>query len=174
MSSANAMASRIYVGTYAKYNQGSIGGAWLDLSDYTDKDEFLEACQALHSDEADPEFMYQDWEGIPAGMVSESYLDEAVWEWLELDEDERATVAAYRDGIDQTQTDYSTILEAFQGTYDSELDWSYGYMESTGMLDGLPEFARNYFDYEAFARDAFMGDVSGVRHNGQLYVFSSH
>jgi hypothetical protein len=25
---------RIYVGTYAKYNAGSIAGAWLDLDDY--------------------------------------------------------------------------------------------------------------------------------------------
>ena len=27
---------RIYVGTYAKYNDGSIAGKWLDLNDYED------------------------------------------------------------------------------------------------------------------------------------------
>ena len=166
--------SRVYVGTYAKYNAGSIAGAWLDLADYTDKEAFLEACHALHSDEADPEFMYQDWEGIPAGLIGESWLDEAAWEWLELDEDERATVAAYHDGIDQTQKDYSTILDAFQGCHDSQLEWAYEYFDSTGLMDGWPEQAKNYFDYEAFARDAFMGDVSGCRYNGQLYVFNSY
>ena len=35
--------ARVYVGTYARYNNGSLFGKWLDLSDYSDKDEFLEA-----------------------------------------------------------------------------------------------------------------------------------
>lgn len=33
--------AQIYVGTYAKYNNGSIFGKWLDLSDYSDKNEFF-------------------------------------------------------------------------------------------------------------------------------------
>lgn len=37
--------ARVYVGTYNKYNNGSLFGKWLDLSDYSDKDEFLEACR---------------------------------------------------------------------------------------------------------------------------------
>lgn len=45
----------IYVGTYAKYNAGSLFGKWFDLSDFADKDEFLEACKELHKDEDDPE-----------------------------------------------------------------------------------------------------------------------
>ena len=49
--------ARVYVGTYAKYNNGSLFGKWLDLSDYSDKDEFLEACRELHEDEQDPEFI---------------------------------------------------------------------------------------------------------------------
>ena len=38
----------VYVGTYGKYNNGSLFGAWLDLSDYADKEEFYEACRELH------------------------------------------------------------------------------------------------------------------------------
>ena len=41
----------VYVGTYGKYNNGSLFGAWLDLSDYADKEEFYEACRELHKDE---------------------------------------------------------------------------------------------------------------------------
>ncbi|MNL78164.1 Antirestriction protein (ArdA) [compost metagenome] len=59
--------ARIYVGTYAKYNDGSIAGGWLDLSDYSNKDEFYQACTQLHADEEDPEFMFQDYENIPEG-----------------------------------------------------------------------------------------------------------
>jgi antirestriction protein len=166
-------AARIYVGTYAKYNSGSIKGAWLDLEDYADKDAFLAAARALHSDEADPELMFQGWEGIPEGMVSESHIDEGVWEWLALGEDQRTIVAAYRCGADTTDA-IGVILDSFQGAHDSERDWAYGYVDSTGMLEGVPEFARNYFDYTAFARDAFMGDVVGVRYEGHLYVFSNY
>ena len=37
--------AKVYVGTYGKYNNGSLFGAWLDLSDYADKEEFYEACR---------------------------------------------------------------------------------------------------------------------------------
>lgn len=57
--------ARLYVGTYAKYNADSLGGGWLDLSDYSDRDEFLGACRDLHKDESDPELMFQDFEGFP-------------------------------------------------------------------------------------------------------------
>ena len=43
--------ARVYVGTYNKYNSGSLFGKWLDLSDYSDKDEFMEACRELHKDD---------------------------------------------------------------------------------------------------------------------------
>ena len=46
---------RIYVGTYAKYNDGSIAGKWLDLNDYEDINAFYKACKKLHKDESDPE-----------------------------------------------------------------------------------------------------------------------
>lgn len=54
----NISEARIYVGTYAKYNEGSIFGKWLDLSDYSDSEEFYEACRELHKDEEDPELMF--------------------------------------------------------------------------------------------------------------------
>lgn len=53
---------KLYVGTYAKYNNGSIGGAWLDLDGFAGYDELVAACRQLHADESDPEFMVQDVE----------------------------------------------------------------------------------------------------------------
>ena len=49
----------------ASYNNGSLFGAWLDLSDYSDKEDFYEACRELHKDEEDAEYMFQDWENVP-------------------------------------------------------------------------------------------------------------
>ena len=52
----------IYVGTYQKYNEGSLYGKWIDLLDYSDLEEFYKDIRELHKDEDDPEFMFQDWE----------------------------------------------------------------------------------------------------------------
>ena len=73
--------ARVYVGTYNKYNNGSLFGKWLDLSDYSDKDEFMEACRELHKDEQDPEY---DVSGTsrtyPKPLISESWLSEKFFE----------------------------------------------------------------------------------------------
>ncbi|VDB02155.1 hypothetical protein BANRA_05489 [Klebsiella pneumoniae] len=69
----------VYVGTYHKYNCGSIAGAWLDLTDFDSSEEFYERCRELHANEADPEFMFQDWEGIPSGMASECHIN---WDFI--------------------------------------------------------------------------------------------
>ena len=67
MEATTLSAASVYVGTYAKYNNGSLFGAWLNLSDYSDKEEFYEACRELHKDEEDAEYMFQDWENVPEG-----------------------------------------------------------------------------------------------------------
>jgi antirestriction protein len=69
----------VYVGTYHKYNCGSIFGKWFDLTEFNGREDFYEACQALHADEWDAEFMFQDWEGIPSQFVSECSID---WDFI--------------------------------------------------------------------------------------------
>jgi antirestriction protein len=79
----------LYCGTYAKYNNGSIDGKWLTLTDYEDAEEFLQACRELHKDEADPEFMFQDFEHFPDELYSESMGREEIqniYDWVNLDE----------------------------------------------------------------------------------------
>lgn len=72
---------RIYVGTYGKYAAGSIAGGWLTLSDYANKAEFLAACRELHKDETDPEFMFQDANGVPSWLWGESFVSEDIWRY---------------------------------------------------------------------------------------------
>lgn len=88
----------VYVGTYHQYNGGSIFGKWFDLTDFDDEDEFYDACRALHAAEDDPEFMFQDWEGIPSQFASESSVK---WAFIEAfrqaqDEGRAAAFVAWR------------------------------------------------------------------------------
>ena len=66
----------VYVGTYKKYNSGSIAGGWLNLADYASYGDFLKACGKLHKDERDPEFMIQDSEDFPDGLDCMEWLSE--------------------------------------------------------------------------------------------------
>lgn len=75
---------KLYVGTYGKYASGSIDGAWLDLDKFKNGDEFLKACKKLHSDEREPEFMFQDVEvdagaDWQEGLYSESSIPWDYW-----------------------------------------------------------------------------------------------
>ena len=66
--------AQVYVGTYKKYNEGSINGGWLDLADYKTYDDFLKACRRLHKNERDPEFMIQDTQDFPDGLSCLEWL----------------------------------------------------------------------------------------------------
>jgi antirestriction protein len=166
--------ARVYVGTYAKYNAGSIQGAWLDLEDYADAGEFYAAARELHKDEEDPELMFQDFEGIPAGMVSECSIDAEVWDWLALDDDDQELLAVYRENISDEGT-IEDARERYQGQFDSAEDWAENFLEETGALAEIPENLRYYFDFAAYARDARLGgDMAFIDHAGRVWVFSNH
>lgn len=145
---------KVYVGTYAKYNNGSLFGKWLDLTDFSDADEFWEACKELHKDEDDPEFMFPDWEDIPRGMISECSLDEGIWDLLDeidrhnLDEVAVATFIEW-----EGSWDLERYQESYQGKYDSWDDFVESFVDEKGMLSKMPDSLRYYFDYKAFGRD---------------------
>lgn len=168
--------ARVYVGTYAKYNSGSIAGEWLDLSDFADKDDFLEKCAEIHSDESDPEFMFQDHEGIPAGMIGESHISESAFTWAGLDEDEQNLISAYSECFGEHYTDWDDIDSALSKAQDklasqgqSLEDYAYDLMNET--MD-IPDNLKNYIDYSAFARDLEMGgDLSTAEFNGETWIF---
>jgi antirestriction protein len=164
--------ARLYVGTYAKYNSGSIKGAWLNLEEYSDKEEFLGACAKLHDDESDPEFMFQDFEGFPRSLYSETSVSDAIWEWLDLDDDDRELLTVFQQGVDG-EGDIDRARDAFISKgYNTEADWAAEYLEETGGLEGVPAHLANYIDFESYARDARLGgDVIFVRYEGDLWVF---
>ena len=135
--------ARVYVGTYHKYACGSIKGAWLNLEDYANKDDFLKACADLHKDESDPELMFQDFEGFPRSFYSESSINAAVWDWLELDEDERELLAVYQHNVNQ-DGDIDEAREAFSGRFNSEEDWAADFLRIPDRETGSACESRTY------------------------------
>lgn len=119
----NENSPRVYVGTYKKYSEGDLSGQWLDLEDYSDHDEFMEAASEVHSDESDPEFMFQDiddFKGLRA-FYTESSIDPDYWQFLEetsdWDDEKRDVFSKWvDDGYGDTISDFN---DAYMGDYGS-------------------------------------------------------
>lgn len=149
---------RLYVGTYAKYNDGNLFGKWIDLEDFDCKEDFLEACAELHKDEEDPELMFQDFQGFPRNMYSECSVSDELWDnWVLLNDSQREIIEAYWDHVDSSGT-LKQAEEAYQGEFDTEENFAEELAEDLGYFTDVPDHLRMYFDFKAFARDLFMSD----------------
>jgi len=176
--------SKIYVGTYGMYNSGSLFGKWFDLSDYNDSEEFVKDCFEYHRNEFLPELMFQDWEGIPDFLISECSLHEEAFKYFEavseMDDDRAEAFQLYCSNIISWPVNGNDINEtlegfneAYQGYYggamkDPKTEFTYQYVEDTGMLAGVPEHLEIYFDYEAFGRDLFLEGYS--EYDGHVFL----
>lgn len=152
----------VYVGTYGKYNGGSIYGKWVHLAEFDCKEDFYDYCRELHKDEKDPEFMFQDWEGMPSGFIDEAFLSEQFFELKKAAEDlcgEQAEAFLVFCERNSVETDAWRLRKDFDecyiGKYDSEEDFAH---EIANDCYEMPSWADIYFDYERFARDLFMCD----------------
>lgn len=159
----------VYVGTYGKYNDGSLCGLWIDLSTFNDYDDFIDFCKAIHADEEDPELMAQDFEGFPRQWYDEGFMSEDdfdnIIEYSELcDKYSRETVDDYMEFHDELDD----FEEAYCGEWDSEEDFARHIVEECYDLEKSMGELANYFDYEAFGRELFMWDYS-MGANGNVF-----
>ena len=166
------MEAKIYVGTYSKYNAGSLFGQWIDLTKYSDKETFIEACQFLHNDEPDPELMFQDYEGIlhdmPKCWISESHISEEIFEFLEHFSDDEEKGKAFLNWVSFSgySGDFHYLLsnfeEAYQGEFDSERAFAEHLADEMGWYAAMKKVGINecYFDEESYARDLFICDFT--------------
>ena len=155
----------VYVGTYGKYNSGSLRGVWLDLTTFADYDEFLAVCRYIHRDEREPEFMAQDFTDFPREFYTEGFMSErefdVIQEFAKLDDDDKEAFEVYVAAFGSSRDDVSifdNFREAYQGKWDSEEDFTYNLVDEIGFLQGVPDSVANYFDYAAVARDLFIDD----------------
>ena len=156
----------IYCGTYGKYNSGNFSGIWVDISTFDDYEDFENFCLAIHADEEDPEIMCQDGENIPDSLCCESMGEKEfnkIEEYCELCDE--YSVEAVDDFLEWDSTeDLDNMHDAYVGVYDSREDFAREIVSDCYDIENIMGNLACYFDYEAFARDLFMGD----------YYFGSH
>ena len=168
----------VYCGTYHKYNCGSLYGMWIDLTQFTDAEEFFDVCNQLHDDEDDPELMFQDFQGFPEDFYGESMgVDEVqkILDYILLDDNEKEMIEDYIEVKGGKIKDFEDILSDAKdnfGRYGSFSDFSDQIAEEQiGCNCGsCADWVRNYFDYNKYA-EALEQDYS-IGSNG--YVFSNY
>jgi antirestriction protein len=115
---------RIYVADLEAYNNGRLVGEWLDLADYNDADELMDAIQNVVKKSGGEEYAIHDAEYIPSSMYSE-YMGqrdfEEIYEMMELAKDNNLPLEVVQEVVSQYGTG---AVEEFQGKYDSEEDFA--------------------------------------------------
>ena len=144
--------ARVYVGTYRKYNEGSIAGGWLDLADYAKYGDFLKACRDLHKSERDPEFMIQDSEGFPDGLDCMEWLGESDFNDVKLAMKEESQEEQGKPSIniiDYSEKAFAVVgdtksvkeeLKKMGGRFNSKLSCGCGWIFSNKMREDVERF----------------------------------
>lgn len=149
----------IYVGTYQKYNNRSLYGKWLNLADYSDYDELIEAMKELHKDEFAPEFMFQDYEYCDLfeklGLISECHLSKDIYEIAKQINDSGyglEVFEAYVDCIGKMDFNslYDGVVNYYMGEYSDDETFAQYILE-----EDIPETLPNYIhiDWESTTRN---------------------
>lgn len=157
---------KVYVGTYGKYNNGSLFGEWVDLTKFDTYADFMDYIRELHKDEDDPEFMIQDYSGFPEAFYTESGMDEETfdrikdyWEYVASDEDNREAYDVYTRyfGRDDDVDGYSpeNFRERYVGWFARPADFVEHLLDE-GLIDMqylFDEYGMDtYLDYDAIWR----------------------
>lgn len=158
--------ARIYVSTYAKHNNSSYDGGWIDLRDISTYEEFIDLCRGTCSNEKDPEFMFIDWENIPNRWVSQSELNPEFFKLRDIQRNlEGREYGAFgvwlekKEGL-KVSKGAETLLRQFEdeyvgGGYYDEEDFAEQLVREE---EHLSEFVLSYFNFEKYAEELFRYD----------------
>ena len=159
---------RIYVADLEAYNSGRLVGEWLDLADYNDADELMDAIQNLLDGWGVEEYAIHDVEYVPSSMYSE-YMGERdfkqLYEMMDLAKDNNLPLEVVQEIVSQ----YSeSAVDEFQGKYDSATDFAEQLVDDLGGIQNFNDFEYYLDIYETDRRllaqemaDSYVDDIVG-------------
>lgn len=144
---------KIYIANLEKYNEGELVGAWFSFPiDFEDVKEKI----GLNAEYE--EYAIHDYE-LPFRIDEYTSIDHLNHIYEQLQEIENEPIFDELDEIiGYWFTDIEDLLEHKDDIVcypdcDSMADVAEKYIVETGVLDGMPENLRYYFDYASFGRD---------------------
>lgn len=165
----------VYIADLADYNAGNLRGFWLDPVG-KDADEISEEiAEFLAKVPGHEEWAVHDYDGFP--NLGEYPGAERIADIAEIfnEHDDFAVIKAYVDHVGAHYATANGFRDAFQGVFESAEQYAEDFLESTGMLRELPDWAQPYFDMERYARNLELGgDVFFADISGGVAVFDNH
>ena len=164
----------IYIGSYGEYNNGSLKGAWFDMSKFSDAEEFFDVCYDLMGEDA--ELMAEDYQNFPEQLYSESPTRkniQAVIDWAKMDDDDREILTAFADArgtfdINKLSTAKDQLICVGEENYrEAVLNIFYDMYE---VSDGL----KNYIDEDYVIKNFSYDTYEGTSEDGDVYYFWAH
>lgn len=167
----NIANAEICVSTFANPSKCT----WLKLSDFDNAKQFLNEARQILGAAKSAELDFVDFSEINERMAND--LDkyfELEKEFNELDETEQQALTAWLadDYCRYANNEASEIIKKFRNAYNGQWDSEEDFAEymAEECYPELPEIAKRYFDYSAFARDLFF-DYTML---GDGFVFSNY
>jgi antirestriction protein len=132
---------KVYVADLEAYNNGKLSGVWLDLTDYNDADELMDAIQDFLKTSGGEEYAIHDYENLPSSMYSE-YMGksdfEEIYQMIDLAKDNNLPLEVVMEVVSQYD---ESALDEYYGVYDDEEDFAYQQVEELGLENfSSPEY----------------------------------
>lgn len=167
-------APALWIGCLAAYNAGTLHGEWMQAS--TSTDEMYTAIQEILATSPEPhaeEWEIMDTDNLPREICRADLYTVAAYtqalEDLRQYPNPAELLAAWVDWRGPDELDAAYIQDVYLGQFDNVQAYAEQYADDCGMLNGLPEHLRPYFDFAAFARDLELnGDVYEGK-NGHMF-----
>ena len=124
---------RIYVADLEAYNKGKLVGEYLDLTDYNDADELMDAIQEVLKKSGGEEYAIHDYENFPSSMYSE-YMGkrdfEELYEMIDLAKQNDLPLEVVQEIVSQYG---EGGVDEFYGKYDDAEDFAMQLVDDIGI-----------------------------------------
>ena len=176
MTTQTTVRPSVWIGCLACYNEGILNGSWFpaeEAGEVTPEDLHL-------GPTAHDELWIFDHEGFPTGTSEMSPTAAVQWGELfdEVGEVQWPALLAwvetgcYIAGGDNLPS-ASDFEERYCGCWDSFEDYATQLAEDIGLIDGWPEEAQRYFNWEAWTRDLKFDYTVADAPDGGVFIYRS-
>ena len=149
------------------YSEDVEKGLWIDV-------ETIDSWEEIFDELVEAEIIPPDYDGDILSLGAEGLAEEfstntffKLEEYIECRDNDGSPEAkkAFIDVFGEWNSD--GFEYSYHGQYDDEVDFTENYIENVGLLDGVPERLRWYFDVEKFARHLFINDF--IEYDGHIF-----
>ena len=174
--SMNPNTPRAWVGCLACYNNGRLVGSWHDADETGDLEINQVHQGGGYNGHCDGEELWCfDTENLPGGEMDPIAAADWGERYDELADDSQwPAYLAYVENFGLGDLpEVSDFREAYRGEFSEFADYIWEREQETGLMDGWPEIAQRYFDWDGYAEECEQ-DYLLVDAPGGVFVFWAH